>query len=1432
MDFSAADRDLAIRTILGEEGSADGQAGVAAVILNRLAQGSYGRTLGDVILAPGQFEPWMHADRTDELLRIPRDDPRYVRAGQVLDGLSSGAIPDPTDGATHFYAPAAQRALGRAAPGWAAGEGQRLGATMFYAPQGRVRRPAVDAIEKARQQADDPGMREGLERLGAERALAASRAVPDRPPKFLADAVQTSAPPNRPPKFLEGAQPVPSWLRNYAEESLSEIRRAPGEIWTAAREGAGAEREAAAQQVAKGVAAMKTGQPLQVAAGAAADIAGTVRGVAAPLTGLAEGALYGLERSVDPQGLGVDVRMGESAYPSEDVRASHAGQTAVDAALHTERTEREGQGAVAAALHEPVSPPDRPPAFMPEAKPVPSAGYRHPVVPIGETEPSRISSDPRSRWTVEAAPQGLFEGPAPTLRKGGPGTEGGAPPERPPAFMPDAEPAESASEPTPEPQMSTGDPSDIARDPAAALRSGSIDTLRFTSAPTSEQIQAILDKQKEVERATIERIFGADADRVERLMRSNSDKSYDSLEDLAEKYGKEAEGFIYGKHGYSIIDRDSLSSLHDRINAVEFAVDDAARHNDYNELGKELAWLAPKLPDVNAATTKHTTQQREAVLALARAFEDMTKRGVDVRKALDVATQYTGFRVRGDAEDARVLLERLAAFTKRYIGEDPVKPPVPPMRQLEMSRPQAEPVDQTPKPLGAAASAPPAALPARPTREMMWGWEDNFNRLRKNIDADRSEFANYLAKLPQEIRNPEMMTKFFRRMENPNFPLAPAEQQAYEQYVAPLKREELKQWEEAKKTDLDVTDYDPTYAHRIVKGKASQLDRLTGYDPDNKFQIFGGGRSLPKSTSSMKERRFFAIQSETGERRIVARDDDGNLSELVGKDKYQPFASNVKLKVGDAFKHNGQTWTLEQARAHEVTTAGGPEYYENALVATIDNIMNLRQVNRAVYELNRLKSSPEWAAYAKPMSENAPPGWRESLMPVFRGYRLEPRLANVIDDFYSHREPGGLVDTLGKINRWAVGTMFWTPVAHGLNATSHWATARAWDWVNPLAYRDMAKTMSRAIYEVAGQGPKYQAMLREGNGLLFSSVANQQFYEKMLRTLGEQIVRQPSRWGPIADTLGVPLAALPKMLYEGSSRALWYWSDMLMMQRVLELEDKGMSLRDAVQEAERHIPSYRTRSEILGSRALAQAYFNPALTEFSRYHYDQINSWANIVKDITRDSKDPLGRSRRVEALGSLFATGVVGVALWPAIDAGYKKIFGPASKFGVRGAQTLAYPLMDKAMQTRWVKEHFPKYILDYYNGDADVVTTIINLYGLAPTTRMIAELTPITNFHDLFTGQNTIEPADIRAGRVGRVAGQAAEHIAEGMVQPYQVFQRARQGGKDVAKAYLEQATGGSEPNRAGRAKVFHRQEKEAERRHARPRGFLEGLFTRLPF
>jgi hypothetical protein len=151
---SGADRVKMIATILGEENTPAGQAGVANVIRNRAVDGGYGGdTPSAVVTAPNQFEPWNTPEGRQRMAAAASDPKQVAAANAAIDGAygTNGRAPeDPTEGKTMFYAPAAQAALGRPAPSWAQGPGQTLGHTAFYdEPEDGAVAPGVAAVAKA-----------------------------------------------------------------------------------------------------------------------------------------------------------------------------------------------------------------------------------------------------------------------------------------------------------------------------------------------------------------------------------------------------------------------------------------------------------------------------------------------------------------------------------------------------------------------------------------------------------------------------------------------------------------------------------------------------------------------------------------------------------------------------------------------------------------------------------------------------------------------------------------------------------------------------------------------------------------------------------------------------------------------------------------------------------------------------------------------------------------------------------------------------------------------------------------------------------------------------------------------------------------------------------------------------------------------------------
>ena len=132
-NLSPEDRDAVIRTVLGEasDQGVAGQAAVANVIRNRQLAG-FRPTASGVVFQKGQFEPWMN--RASELNAISPESQSYKNAGQIIDQVYSGNYEDPTKGATHFYAPGLQHALGRNDPSWASQytKTAQIGGHTFY----------------------------------------------------------------------------------------------------------------------------------------------------------------------------------------------------------------------------------------------------------------------------------------------------------------------------------------------------------------------------------------------------------------------------------------------------------------------------------------------------------------------------------------------------------------------------------------------------------------------------------------------------------------------------------------------------------------------------------------------------------------------------------------------------------------------------------------------------------------------------------------------------------------------------------------------------------------------------------------------------------------------------------------------------------------------------------------------------------------------------------------------------------------------------------------------------------------------------------------------------------------------------------------------------------------------------------------------------
>ncbi|AZC51756.1 Cell wall hydrolase [Pseudomonas chlororaphis subsp. piscium] len=137
MTATEKDRDILARTLWGEargEGLA-GQIAVAWTIRNRVSDGKtkswWGEGYAGVCQAPYQFSCWNKNDPNYPFLSVAKPIPagQFAQAQRAADQVIAGTAPDPTGGATHYYATTMPKA-----PAWAAKAKQtaRIGQHLFY----------------------------------------------------------------------------------------------------------------------------------------------------------------------------------------------------------------------------------------------------------------------------------------------------------------------------------------------------------------------------------------------------------------------------------------------------------------------------------------------------------------------------------------------------------------------------------------------------------------------------------------------------------------------------------------------------------------------------------------------------------------------------------------------------------------------------------------------------------------------------------------------------------------------------------------------------------------------------------------------------------------------------------------------------------------------------------------------------------------------------------------------------------------------------------------------------------------------------------------------------------------------------------------------------------------------------------------------------
>lgn len=721
-----------------------------------------------------------------------------------------------------------------------------------------------------------------------------------------------------------------------------------------------------------------------------------------------------------------------------------------------------------------------------------------------------------------------------------------------------------------------------------------------------------------------------------------------------------------------------------------------------------------------------------------------------------------------------------------------------------------------------AGAAPPVAQPpaATPLPDVVKQTGDELHRLHGAITADRIEIGKRLEALPPEFKTREVDQRLYEKAERPEMQLSPEEQAGFDQHFEPMRREVQQLASVAKKMGYPIEDKE--YMHRVLAGKVEHTDVKTGKtegamntggpEPLGEEgaispvpQMGTGGRSLSRTTGALRPRSLYVLEAEDGKRAVVSSPSPGYLT-VWNKGKGQTVKWGDDLELGQPIMVNGKRLTVKNAKTSELEADTPYRFHKSAMVNMADALVKMRATVRNIQYLDQLTKSPSWLEHATRAGGNRrpPPGWRTPKIPQLKDWVVEPRLADALDDFY---KPGFDIDSLDwlrRANRFAVGSLFWNPIPHIENVAGHWYVGRGWDWVRPTQYAPLVKTSLRAIKSVITQDELYRDLLKKGSGLISGGVANKDFYLKMAKKFELDVQRDPSAWEKVGRTLGMGTYDLAKGWYGWMNNVLWQANDMFMLQRVIELEGKGMSRLEAIKEAEKHIPNYRIPTTVMGQRWIAQFMSDPAFMAFGRYRYGVWNSYSNMVKDTFGKSKT---MEERKEAMGNMMALGSLALVIYPAVSWGIEKLTGDKDARKMRrGPASIPDQVYGAATQPE-------KHWYDF----------LANQLTFAPVPKEMLE--QITN-RDSFTGRHIEEPGEHSAVRR---ATQRIEHAAETMVQPYQAVSRGvdKLQEEGVPRQVLDQVIGIQEKTqkqKRGQAIGQKIERNQAKARRKKPRGLLE--------
>jgi hypothetical protein len=584
-------------------------------------------------------------------------------------------------------------------------------------------------------------------------------------------------------------------------------------------------------------------------------------------------------------------------------------------------------------------------------------------------------------------------------------------------------------------------------------------------------------------------------------------------------------------------------------------------------------------------------------------------------------------------------------------------------------------------------------------------------------------------------------------------------------------------------------------------GRVIELHRVP---EDTKFPIKDKSGKITGYRESKKGTEIWEWKD--GKKQLIGHSD--NL-QLKRGDKFETRKFSDKLSSGPEVGTASEKRTLKP----ELTIVDGKvpaierhspyRYLHDAEASARIANMGLRKMARELEYIESLKKSEFFkrvghapdqdpktlpSHYVEPKSLNR--------IPQLRGWAFDPKTAAIIEDFAKVWDNNMYM----KLSNALVKNMMLNPIPHMFNEVMHLWNARGFTgWVDPRQLGSFADTARVAWRDVGNQTQFYRDIMREGGSILGASPRNKGYFDTIVKEASKEMFGTPEMersMKGLAKKLGTSVGDLYNGISEASQKAMWFTRDVMYVQLIREImarqEKSGnkLTLKEAIDHAERHMPNYRLPSEVAGSRGVSKVLRDPRISMFSRYHYGMVKSLVNTLKDVDpRNLRTPEGRASFRGGVDSMIAIGVAMGVLYPLMDEMAEAVFG------------------EGAEQRRAGPFHLLQAGLDVYEGKKDASALIWPVFTANPVLLTLGQLGLNKK---VFTGKSIYHPDDDFATIMGDVGAYTAGQIPQ--VPPILSATSEEEGDTKLLARQLDiKVKTEAEKQREERAKKYQQTSKE---------------------